>query len=29
LAKDGGFQVLVGASVAAALTAIPLLGGSR
>lgn len=29
LAKDGGFQVLVGASVAAALTAIPLLGGLR
>jgi len=29
LAKDGGFRVLVGASVAAALTAIPLLGGSR
>jgi D-glycero-D-manno-heptose 1,7-bisphosphate phosphatase len=29
LAKDSRFRVLVGASVAAALTAIPLFGGSR
>jgi D-glycero-D-manno-heptose 1,7-bisphosphate phosphatase len=29
LAKDGGFRVRVGASVAAALTAVPLLGDPR
>jgi D-glycero-D-manno-heptose 1,7-bisphosphate phosphatase len=29
LAKDGGFRVLIGASVVAALTEIPLFGGSR
>ena len=28
-AVDGRFRVLVGASVAAALTAVPLFGGSR